>query len=79
MGLLLWPLLVFAYYKQKHRLQFWLWFFIILGSIPVILGSGEAVGLAIFVHIIGLPIFWLSARFTAWCIHRYVKKRKGNT
>lgn len=76
MGLLLWPILVFAYYKEKQGLQFWLWFFIILGSIATVLGSGELVGLAIFFQIIGLPIFWLSARFTAWCIKRYVNRKK---
>ena len=78
MGLLLWPFLVFAYYKQKNRLIFWLWFFIILGSIATVLGSGELFYLAIFYQIIGLPIFWVSARFAAWCIKRYVNRKKTN-
>ena len=78
MGLLLFPLLVFAYYKQKDALKFWLWFFIIFGSAATVLGSGAYIGIALLYQAIGLPIIWLSARFTAWCIKRFVKRKKMN-
>ena len=78
MGFLLWPLLVFAYYKQKNTLKFWIWFFVYLGCIVTVLGSGEYVYIALFFQAIGLPIFWLSARFAAWCINRFVKWKKTN-
>ena len=76
MGLLLLPLLVFAYYKQKNTLKFWLWFFIILGSVATVLSSGVYVGIALLYQAIGLPIIWLSARFIAWCIKRFVNRKK---
>ena len=72
MALLVWPLLVFAYYKQKDTLKFWLWFFVFFGSAATVLGAGEHVGVALLYQAIGIPIIWLSARFTAWCIKRYV-------
>lgn len=78
MGLLLWPLLVFAYYKQKNTLRFWIWFFVYLGSIATVLAAGEYVYIALFYQGIGLPIFWLSARFTAWCIKRYIGRKRGD-
>ena len=78
MGLLLLPLLVFAYYKQKDTLKFWLWFFVFLGSVASVLSAGELIGIALLYQAIGLPIIWLSARFTAWCIKKVVKRKKTN-
>ena len=78
MALLVWPLLVFAYYKQKETLKSWLWFFIFLGSAATVLGAGEFAAIAMFYQVIGIPIIWLSARFTAWGIKRYVNRKKTN-
>ena len=78
MLLLVWPLLVFAYYKQKETLKSLLWFFAILGAIVAVIGAGEAAGLAILAQFIGIPIIFFSARFTAWCIKRYVNRKKTN-
>ncbi len=78
MGLLLWPLLVFAYYKQKDRLKSWLLFFIFFGSVVTVLGAGEHVGIALLLQAIGIPILWLSAWLMAWCIKRYVSRKKTN-
>ena len=77
MALLMWPLLVFAYYKQKHALKDWLLFFAILGAIVSVLAAGEAVGLALVANIVGIPIVFLSARFVAWCIMRHVNRKKA--
>ncbi|MDE0397726.1 MAG: hypothetical protein OXL96_07990 [Candidatus Poribacteria bacterium] len=78
MALLVLPLLVFAYYKQKDRLRFWLWFFIYIGSVLGVLGSGELAHIVLFINVIAILIVWLSARFTAWCIKRYVNRKKTN-
>ena len=78
MALLVWPLLVFAYYKQKETLKFWLWFFILFGSAATVLGAGEFALIALLYQAIGIPIIWLSAKFTAWCIKRYVNRKKKN-
>ena len=78
MGLLLLPLLVFAYYKQKNTLKFWLWFFVFLGSVVTVLGAGELIYIALLYQAIGIPIIWLSARFTAWCIKRFVNRKKND-
>ena len=78
MALLVWPLLVFAYYKQKDTLKFWLWFFVYLGSAFGVLGAGEHVWYAMFLQTITVLIIWLSARFTAWGIKRYVNRKKTN-
>ena len=75
MVLLVWPLLVFAYYKQKYTLKNWLLFFAIIGSI-VVLGAREYALVALVAQIVGIPIIFLSARFTAWCIKRYVNRKK---
>ena len=77
MGFLLWPLLVFAYYKQKNTLKFWVWQFVIFGSVVAVAASGEHVGYIALLQVISLLIFWLSARFTAWCIKRYIKRKKS--
>ena len=78
MGLLLLPFLVFAYYKRKDTLKFWIWFFLFVGSAATVLSAGEFVYIALLYQAIGIPIIWVSAKFIAWCIHRYMK-RKGNT
>ena len=77
MVLLVWPLLVFVYYKQKDTLKFWLWFFVFFGSAASVLGAAEFVYIALLQHAVVLPIFWLSAKFTAWCIKRYVSPKKN--
>ncbi len=76
MVLLVWPLLVFAYYKQKYTLKNWLLFFAIIGSIVTVLGAREYALVALVAQIVGIPIIFLSARFTAWCIKRYVNRKK---
>ena len=78
MALLVWPLLVFAYYKQKETLKSWLWFFIFLGSAATVLGAGEHAYSALLYQAIGLPIIWLLARFAAWGIKWYVNRKKTN-
>ena len=76
MVLLVWPLLVFAYYKQKHTLKNWLLFFAILGAVVSVMASGKYALVALVAQIVGIPIVFLSARFTAWCIKRYVNRKK---
>lgn len=76
MALLVWPLLVFAYYKQKHILINWLMVFALLTAALAILGSGEYFLLAVAAQVIGIPLVFLSAKFTAWCIKRHVNRKK---
>ena len=78
MIVIVWPLLIFAYYKGKYTLKNWLWFFAIIGAIIAIIGSGEYVLLTLVANIVGIPMVFLSARFTAWCIKRYVNRKKAN-
>ena len=76
MILLVWPLLVFAYYKEKNNLRGWLLLFAILGAVITVIGAGEAALIALVSQIVGIPIIFLSARLTAWCIKRYVNRKK---
>ena len=76
MALLVWPLLVYAYYKRKYTLKNWLLFFVILGSIVVVLGSGAYAYIALVAQLVSIPIVFLSARFTAWCIRWHVNRKK---
>ena len=76
MILLVWLLLVFAYYKKKDNLRSWLLLFAILGAVITVIGAGEAALIALVSQIVGIPIIFLSARFTAWCIKRYVNRKE---
>ena len=74
--LLLWPVLVFAFYKKKKILKTLILIWLICFSIVGVIVTAEYMFFTLLFRIIFVPIYWLSALAVAWGIQRWKSKRK---
>ena len=74
--LLLWPVLVFAFYKKKTLLKTLIFIWLICFSIIGSLVTAEYMFFTLLFRVIFVPIYCLSALAVAWGIKRWKSKRE---
>ena len=74
--LLLWPLVVFAFYKKRSTLKNIFCFIHICFAIISVLGAREYVLIVLLQQSIAIPFYYGSAWLVAWSIRWYLKRRK---
>ena len=74
--LLLWPLVVFAFYKKRNTLKNIIFFIHICFAIISVLGARENILIVLLQQSIAIPFYYGSAWLVAWGIRRYLKRRK---
>ena len=74
--LLLWPLVVFAFYRKRNTLKNIIFFIHICFAIISVLGARENILIVLLQQSIAIPFYYGSAWLVAWGIRRYLKRRK---